>query len=97
MRRAKPWRGFTGRIFGLSEGWLMLRWLTGFTAAVALMAAAPSQQQPVPEPTSPEARASDVTRTEADRKRKEEEQVARDRAWDARWKQIERNEICKGC
>jgi hypothetical protein len=83
-------------------GSLMLRWLTALMAALGLAAAAPPHQQPTPAPRPQETRPSDVSggdlaKAKAAREKDEREQAARDREWDAKWKKLNSEGVCKGC
>ena len=80
----------------------MLRWLTALMAVVGLAAAAPPHQQPTPAPRPQETRPSDwgggdIAKAKAAREKDEREQAARDREWDAKWKKLNSEGVCKGC
>ena len=78
----------------------MLRWPTAFMAVVGLTAAAPPHQQPTPAPRPQETRPSDLSsgdKAKAAREKDEREQAARDREWDAKWKKLNSEGVCKGC
>ena len=80
----------------------MLRWLTALMAVVGLTAAAPPHQQPtpVPQPRRLDPRiwvAVTAPRPKLPGRRTSGEQAARDREWDAKWKKLNSEGVCKGC
>ena len=92
---------FPGRITD-HKGSLMLRWLTAPMAVVGLAAAAPPHQQPTPAPLPQETRPSDLSggdigKAKAAKEKGEREQAARNREWDAKWKKLNSEGVCKGC